>query len=277
MSQRTLPARDRALLDRIRDTVRAVEPGAEIILYGSRARGDAGPESDWDLLVLLDGPVDRRREGAVRDRLFDLGLETATVLSVMVHSQDEWSSPRRRAMPFYANVMYDGIVLQREPTPATSNAVPGDADTGARLWTAEDARMSQERENLIRRRMERARGTMVDAERLAELGSWHSCVNRLYRACFYAVSALLLRHGFSSSKHSGVQSLFNQHFARTGLVSPELRRFYNILFANRLLGDCADEVEFAAETVRPWLDQGRQFLARVEELLSAPAPAAPGL
>lgn len=91
------------------------------------------------------------------------------------------------------------------------------------------------------------------------------------------MSALLLRHGFSSSKHSGVQSLFNQHFARTGLVSPKVRRFYNTLFANRLPGGCADEVEFAAETVRPWLGQGRRFLARVEELLSAPAPAAPGL
>ena len=40
--------KDRALLARVRATVPAVEPAAQVILYGSRARGDAAPDSDWD-------------------------------------------------------------------------------------------------------------------------------------------------------------------------------------------------------------------------------------
>jgi predicted nucleotidyltransferase len=44
-----LSAADRDLLVRARDAVRAVEPNAVVILYGSRARGDAAPDSDWDL------------------------------------------------------------------------------------------------------------------------------------------------------------------------------------------------------------------------------------
>ena len=38
----------------IRDTIREAEPSAQIILYGSRARGDAREDSDWDVLVIVD-------------------------------------------------------------------------------------------------------------------------------------------------------------------------------------------------------------------------------
>jgi len=106
-----LGAMDRALLARARDAVRAVEPEATVILYGSRARGDAAPDSDWDLLVLLDGRVDRDRERRIHDRLYDLELETEAVLVALVHSKDEWNSPLYRAMPLYANVDREGIVM----------------------------------------------------------------------------------------------------------------------------------------------------------------------
>ena len=39
------------VLSLIRDTIRASEPAAQIILYGSRARGDAREDSDWDVLA----------------------------------------------------------------------------------------------------------------------------------------------------------------------------------------------------------------------------------
>jgi predicted nucleotidyltransferase len=40
-------------------------------LYGSRARGNAQAESDWDFLILLDGVVDDARTDAVRHRLYE--------------------------------------------------------------------------------------------------------------------------------------------------------------------------------------------------------------
>ena len=68
---------DIALLDRIRDTLREVEPGAQVILYGSRARGDAQPDSDWDLLILVNGSVDVQSTASVQRCLYQLELETA--------------------------------------------------------------------------------------------------------------------------------------------------------------------------------------------------------
>ncbi len=57
---------------------------------------------------------------------------------------------------------------------------------------------------LVLYRIERAQDTLEDARILAKSGRWNTCVNRLYYACFYAVSALLIQNDLSYSKHTGV-------------------------------------------------------------------------
>ena len=99
------------LRGRIRQTVRAIEPDAEVILYGSRARGDATADSDWDLLILVDGPVDAAREQGIRHRLYELEWESDEVLCSVICSREDWDSPLYRAMPFHQNVDRDGIAL----------------------------------------------------------------------------------------------------------------------------------------------------------------------
>jgi predicted nucleotidyltransferase len=100
-----------ALLCRIREAIHDVEPSARVILYGSRARGDAQPDSDWDILVLLDGPMEPHRTAAIRHRLFHLELEVDIIVSVIVLSHEAWDSPLSCAMPFHANVVREGVEL----------------------------------------------------------------------------------------------------------------------------------------------------------------------
>lgn len=100
-----------ALLQRIKQAIHEMEPDAEIILYGSRSRQEAGPESDWDLLVLVDGPVDDTRADAIRHRLYEIEWESGEVLCAVVRSQQEWNSSLYRAMPFHQNVERNGVVL----------------------------------------------------------------------------------------------------------------------------------------------------------------------
>lgn len=113
MTARTFPAAEATLLLQFVAAVQAVEPGARIVLYGSRARGDAAPDSDWDFLVLLDGPVDRGRMQRVRDAVFDveLSLDGCPVLSTIIRGKDEWETPSYRVMPFRQNVEREGIAL----------------------------------------------------------------------------------------------------------------------------------------------------------------------
>ncbi|HEX9733847.1 MAG TPA: HEPN domain-containing protein [Thermoanaerobaculia bacterium] len=119
---------------------------------------------------------------------------------------------------------------------------------------------------IVRYRVERAQDSLREARLLADGGLWSACVNRLYYACFYAVSALLLSRGLSSSKHTGVRSLFNSNFVKTEEVSRELGAVYNDLFENRQKSDYMDFVRFDEDQVRPWIVDAQLFVATIGAL-----------
>ena len=100
-----------ALLERVKHTIREMEPDAEIILYGSRAREDSRAQSDWDFLILLDGPVNDERVDKIRHRLYEIEWESDEVLCCIVRNREEWNSPLWKSMPFYQNVELKGVVL----------------------------------------------------------------------------------------------------------------------------------------------------------------------
>ena len=100
-----------SLTDRIRQAVHDVEPEADVILYGSRSRGDAVSESDWDILVLVDAPVDDQRTDRIRHRLYELEWECGEVISSIVRSREEWHSRPYQAMPFHQRVQQEGTRL----------------------------------------------------------------------------------------------------------------------------------------------------------------------
>jgi predicted nucleotidyltransferase len=100
-----------ALLERVKRAINEMEPDAEIILYGSRAREDSRVQSDWDFLVLLDGPVDDERTDKIRHRLYEIEWESDEVLCCIVRNRQQWNSPVWENVPFRQNVEHEGIVL----------------------------------------------------------------------------------------------------------------------------------------------------------------------
>jgi uncharacterized protein (UPF0332 family) len=125
--------------------------------------------------------------------------------------------------------------------------------------------MTEPLDTLIQYRFARAVETLEDAKLLAASKRWTSCVNRLYYACFYAASALLAAHELSSGKHTGVLSLFNLHFVKTGIIAKDIAEVYNDLFDNRHEGDYTDFVVVTEEQVLPYLAKSEAFIQTVQK------------
>lgn len=92
----------------IRQHVNNIDPNADVILYGSRARGDERDDSDWDILILTDYSIDMATERKFRAELYDLELETGEPLSVFVYSKHEWLT-KQKITPFYHSVNLEGV------------------------------------------------------------------------------------------------------------------------------------------------------------------------
>lgn len=100
---------DRELMNRIKAVIREIDPKAEALLYGSRARGQAGPESDWDLLILLSISVTEQIKRTIRHRLYEIEWETGQVISCIIHSRDQWNAAPLRETPFRQRVSREAI------------------------------------------------------------------------------------------------------------------------------------------------------------------------
>ena len=88
---------------------RQLLPNDRMILFGSQARGDARPDSDWDLLVLLNK---EKKEELDEDKAYKfvlMGWDYGTYLSIKIYTEDEWG--RGKMFPFYKNVEREGIEI----------------------------------------------------------------------------------------------------------------------------------------------------------------------
>lgn len=91
----------------VKETVKAFDPNAEVILFGSRARGDYKKDSDWDFLILTDKEVDTHYKDLLRDNLFMTELDLTQVISSIIKNKKEWL--KLRFTPLFENVAEEGL------------------------------------------------------------------------------------------------------------------------------------------------------------------------
>ena len=109
--RRTLPAEAKEIAREIKKIVLKYDSHASVILFGSRARGDAADESDWDFLVLTD-VGDTESLAAILRKNFRTKLESRLniVISLMVKNRKAWEDDYA-VTNIYESIAEEGVAL----------------------------------------------------------------------------------------------------------------------------------------------------------------------
>lgn len=104
-----LDMRRTKVVKQIGKAIHEVAPQATAILYGSEARGEARPDSDIDVLILLDGDkMSLQREMEITGPLNEIEWQTGVLVSPIVMLRKQWENMPFKT-PFYVNVTNEGI------------------------------------------------------------------------------------------------------------------------------------------------------------------------
>ncbi len=122
---------------------------------------------------------------------------------------------------------------------------------------------------IVRYWFDKAEESLLSAQDELRAGRLSFAVNRIYYACFYAVSGVLIAENLRFKKHSGVRACFHQNLVKTGKVSQDLGKFYDELFEARQRGDYFEMVFFDRSQIENWLAQAKQFVREIGSLITA--------
>jgi uncharacterized protein (UPF0332 family) len=122
-------------------------------------------------------------------------------------------------------------------------------------------------EDYIKYRLQKAKETLEEVNSHIENQFWSTALNRMYYACFYAVSALLFSRGLKATTHSGVRHQFGQNFVLTKIIPFNLGKHYSKLFEKRQKSDYDDFIEITYEMVKDLYPASEDLINTIEKLL----------
>ena len=100
---------EKTILDRFKRLLIIRITVYKIILFGSRARGDASPTSDMDIIVIVDGTINGEDRDYISDCAWEAGFEHGIVLVPIVFTRGEWETGPERYSLLAQAVKSDGV------------------------------------------------------------------------------------------------------------------------------------------------------------------------
>lgn len=121
---------------------------------------------------------------------------------------------------------------------------------------------------LVKYRLSKSRELLREIEIHIEHELWHTAINRLYYACYYAISALLLSKNIKPHTHAGVRQMLGLHIIKQGLISEDLGKFYSDLSDKRQTSDYDDFVQITKDDVYDMYPIAKELITQIDKLLN---------
>jgi uncharacterized protein (UPF0332 family)/predicted nucleotidyltransferase len=237
-----------------------------VILYGSKARGDADAESDTDLLVVA---TDKDAATRVYQVEANFKSESYTPISVLVATEEGYRNLQYLKLPIYVNIRRDGVELWNPAAQLFEESqAPLDFVEG------EFREMDKATRDAIQDYLRSARRHWKQALHLKQGGFLDGAVSRAYYAVFYAASAALYAVNIVRGKHSGIEAAISQFLVKPGFIEPEYADLYTRLMKTRIQIDYGKERDDEPgvrqfelppeEVLERMLHDAERFIARLE-------------
>ncbi len=226
---------------------------AEVVLYGSAARGEERHESDVDLLLVLNREP-TRTEGEQMG-----GLASVVSLDFGIRLSPQMMSPAtyhwyREGAPLWHNIRRDGIWLCGVPSP-TLYELPGGKP------------LDQKRKEMVAIYLDHSAQCLQSAQVLLDAHLEMRAIPECYYAVFYAASGVLLSKGIERRRHEGVGSALGESFVRTGELPAGMTKLFHELHEERLAADYRMTYDPGEDAAEERLAQARDFVQTIRDYL----------
>jgi uncharacterized protein (UPF0332 family) len=128
--------------------------------------------------------------------------------------------------------------------------------------------LKEDRVSLVEYRLRKAKETFAEIPILIENKLWRNAANRLYYACFYAASALLINDGHQTNSHNGVKSVLSLYYIKENKIDKSLIKLYGQLFNMRQRGDYEDWVIIEEDDITTLIEPSEKFIVEMERIIN---------
>ncbi|RZV36961.1 MAG: nucleotidyltransferase domain-containing protein [Candidatus Acidulodesulfobacterium acidiphilum] len=98
-------------VEELKKTILGIYPDAEIILFGSKARGDYTEDSDIDILILLNTEVNSKLEEKIIGDIYDIELKYGLLFGPLIKNINDWNNDYKGNPFLKENILREGMFI----------------------------------------------------------------------------------------------------------------------------------------------------------------------